>query len=209
MNLLARSSRRSSLLRRAASVLVAAGLVAGLSACAADPLADQYRKGDNKGYVASGFAAKEFDVGQRGTPVSFAGTTDSGAAVSNADYAGDVLVVNFWYAACGPCRAEAPRLEKAYKEFAGKDVAFLGVNIYDQAETSLSFAKNYDLSYPSVIAINDGTVKLAFAAVVPLTAVPVTLVLDKQGRVMARIIGELPDASILTAFVRDALAETS
>ncbi len=199
--------RRSRLLRRAGALALAAALAASLAACTTDPLAAQYRAGDNKGFVAGDFTTKEFAPADRGSPVDFSGQTDAGTRVSSSQYRGSVLVVNFWYAACGPCRLEAPRLEKAYQEFAGKDVAFLGVNIYDQAPQSLAFAKEFGISYPSVIAVNDGGVKLAFASAVPLTAVPVTLVIDRSGRVMARIVGTLPDASILTAFVRDGLAE--
>ena len=53
----------------------------------------------------------------------------------------------------------------------------------------------------------DGAVKLAFAERTPINATPTTLVLDGEGRVAARIIGQLPDASILTTLVRDALEE--
>ncbi|MEN2738141.1 TlpA disulfide reductase family protein [Microbacterium sp. X-17] len=191
----------------AASLVLAGALV--LAGCSNDPLADQYRAGDNKGFVAGDFATKEIAPADRGDPVVFQGTLDNGKPVSNTDYTGDVLVVNFWYAACGPCRVEAPRLESALQSFAGQDVAFLGINTYDQPQTSLSFASDYGVTYPSVIAVNDGAVKLAFANAAPLSSTPVTLVLDKKGRVAARVIGELPDASILTALVRDALAETS
>ena len=55
----------------------------------------------------------------------------------------------------------------------------------------------------------DGAIKLAFAERTPINATPTTLVLDKEGRVAARIIGQLLDASILETLVRDALEETS
>jgi thiol-disulfide isomerase/thioredoxin len=185
--------------------------VGGLAACSSDnPLADQYKSGDNKGYIAAdGFQTKEIAPADRGQPVVFTGTTDSGRKVSSGDYAGQVLVVNFWYAACGPCRVEAPRLEKAVGQFQGESVSFLGVNTRDQAATSEAFAKTYKVSYPSIIAVDDGQVKFDFSKVTPLSSTPTTIVLDKKGRVAARIIGELPDASILTAIVRTALAENS
>ena len=127
--------------------------------------------------------------------------------MSSADYAGDVLVVNFWYAACGPCRAEAADLEKAYSAFEGEDVSFLGINTADAPEAAAAFAETYGVSYPSVMAAEDGAVKLAFAERTPINATPTTLVLDGEGRVAARIIGQLPDASVLTTLVRDALEE--
>lgn len=59
-----------------------------------------------------------------------------------------------------------------------------------------------------MIDVNDGKVKLAFAQVTPIQATPTTLVVDKEGRVAARIIGQLQSASILSTLVRDALGES-
>lgn len=194
--------------RAAASLAVVAALTAGLVACTNDPLAEQYRAGDNKGYIAAnGFQTKEWPADERTAPVEFEGVTETGETVGSADYAGGVLVVNFWYAACGPCRAEAPDLEEAYGAFAGENVAFLGINTADSAEAAAAFAETYDVTYPSLITIDDRAVKLAFAASTPIQATPTTLVLDGEGRVAARIIGEISDASILETMIRTVLEE--
>ncbi len=191
---------------RAASAILALGLVVGLSACSNDPLADQYRAGDNKGFIAAnGFQVKEIAPADRGAPVVFTGATESGTTAASGDYTGKVLVVNFWYAACGPCRAEAPQLEKAFSAFTGKPVSFLGVNTSDAPETAAAFMRDYGITYPSLIAATDGAIKLAFADATTLNATPTTLVIDKQGRVAARVIGQLQDASILQTLVQDAL----
>ena len=197
-------------MRRILSAAAALALVAGLASCSADPLAEQYRAGDNKGYIAAnGFQTQELAPENRGEPVDFSGTLDNGSTASSADYAGKVLVVNFWYATCGPCIIEAPRLEQAYQTFEGQDVSFLGVNTYDQPATALSFARDNGVSYYRLMAVSDAELKLAFADKTPINATPTTLVLDRQGRVAARIIGELPEASILEAMVRTVLAETT
>lgn len=192
--------------RAAASALAVVALVGGLAACSNDPLAEQYRAGDNKGFIAAdGTRIVEIPEAERTDPIEFEGVLDSGGTVSSDDYAGQVLVVNFWYAACGPCRAEAPALEEAHAALAGEDAAFLGLNLQDSAAGSLAFAETYGVEYPSMLATEDGSVKLAFAGQVPLTAVPSTLVLDREGRVAARIIGQLSEASVLETLVRDAL----
>lgn len=196
-------------LARAASALAALALVTSLAACASDPLAEAYRNGDNKGYISGDFRVTEIPAADRREPIRFSGRTEAGAEVSDADYAGQVLVVNFWYANCGPCRAEAGFLEQVHQEFAPQGAAFLGLNIYDQAETAAAFAKSFDVTYPSLIAIADAPLKLAFAEAAPLSATPVTLVLDREGRVAARVVGQLEDASILATLVRETLAETS
>jgi peroxiredoxin len=184
-------------------------MIAGLAACADDPLAEQYRSGDNKGFVAAdGFRVVEIPEEERTEPVEFEGVLDIGGTTTSADYAGDVLVVNFWYAGCAPCRVEAAELAAADAAFEGQDVAFLGINLYDGAEASRAFADTYGVEYPSALATEDGSIKLAFAGETPLNAVPVTLVLDREGRVAARLVGQIEDASILETLVRETLEAT-
>jgi peroxiredoxin len=188
-----------------AAAALAGVLALGLAACSDDPLAAQYRAGDNKGYIAGDLSVKEFTAADQPKAVAFDGVLDSGDKVASSDYAGKVTVVNFWYAGCAPCRQEAAQLEKAYQAFDGQDVAFMGVNTYDQAATARSFAKAHGVTYPSVIDADDKSVTAAFAGIVPLGATPSTVVLGKDGRPTARIIGELPSASILTTLIQDAL----
>ncbi|MBP2420803.1 TlpA family protein disulfide reductase [Microbacterium imperiale] len=196
---------------RALIAAVLALLVVGvLAGCvSSDSLAQQYRDGNEKGYIAGDFRVVEIPEADRGEPVVFAGVTETGERVSSDDYRGGVLVVNFWYAACGPCIVEAPLLEEVWQEYQEQGVAFLGVNTYDQPATALSFARDNNVTYPSVIDVNDGKVKLAFAQVTPIQATPTTLVIDREGRVAARIIGQLASASILSTLISDTLAEDS
>ncbi|WP_439592732.1 TlpA family protein disulfide reductase [Microbacterium sp.] len=194
--------------RAAASIVVALGLVGALAACTNDPLAEQYRAGDNKGYIAAdGFRFVEIPEADRTDPIEFEGVLDSGGTTTSADYLGEVTVVNFWYAACAPCRVEAPILEEVNSELAGDGVQFLGVNLYDGAEASRAFAETYGVTYPSALATEDGSIKLAFAGQTPLSAVPVTLVLDRDGRVAARLIGQISEASILSSIVSTVVDE--
>lgn len=195
-------------IRRAAAV-AAAVLLFALTGCAANgPLTEQYRGGNEKGYIAGNFQVVEIPRAERGDPVTFEGRTERGATVSSRDFEGRVLVVNFWYAACGPCIVEAPLLEKVWQKYKEQDVSFLGVNTYDQPATALSFARDNGITYPSVMDVDEGTVKLAFARATPIQATPTTVVLDRQGRVAARIIGQLPSSSILASLVKDTLAES-
>ncbi|MDH6532195.1 thiol-disulfide isomerase/thioredoxin [Aurantimicrobium minutum] len=179
-----------------------------LTGCASDPLAEQYREGSNKNYIAGDGSVTEITVENRGEPITFSGTTENGDTVSSADYLGDVLVVNFWYAGCAPCRAEAPDLEAVFQETAVEGTNFLGVNVRDQAATIISFNERFGVTYPSIID-QDGQAQLSFASQVPPNAVPTTLVLDAQGRVAARILGQLKDPSILTTLITDVAAESS
>lgn len=179
-----------------------------LSGCAsAEPLAEQYREGSGKNYISGDGSISEFAVKDRGAPIEFEGTLDSGLPVSNADYSGEVLVINFWYAACAPCRVEAPDLVALSSKYQDAGASFLGVNIYDQPETALAFARKFDVAYPSVIDADSGTMRMALAGHAPPSAVPTTLVLDKQGRVAARFLGLVEAPSSLDTIIRDLIAE--
>lgn len=192
-------------LRAPAAALFALALLAGCSAN--DPLADQYREGSNKGFIAGDGSVTEIAQSARGEAVSFAGTVEDGSEVSSADYLGEVVVVNFWYASCAPCRAEAPDLQALNAQFTGQGAEFLGVNVRDQAANALAFNESFGITYPSVMDVEDGQMQLAFSGSIPPNAVPTTLVLDAEGRVAARILGQVSTPSILETLIRDAIAE--
>ena len=194
-------------MKRAATIALVA--IFALTGCTAnDGVAGAYGDGTNKGYV-TGEGYTSYDADARVDGADWESTTDTGEAISSDDFAGEVVVLNFWYAACAPCRTEAPLLESLSTKYADKGVQFIGVNVRDQAESSANFAKKFGVSYPSVIDVDNGNVQFAFASSIPANATPTTLVIDKQGRVAARISGELDGTSLLDTFISDALAEDS
>jgi hypothetical protein len=85
-------------------------------------------------------------------------------------------------------------------------VQFVGVNVRDSAATAAAFQRNFKLTWPAIVDSINGSVALAFTGVVTPDAVPTTLVIDKQGRVSARILGRI-DKSILTTLIQSAEAE--
>ncbi|MDH6235632.1 TlpA family protein disulfide reductase [Cryobacterium sp. CG_9.6] len=200
-----RSPRPTRLL--ALTGLVVAALV--LSGCASDPLAAQYREGSSKGFIAGDGSVTEIDASARGEVIEFTGVDENGDTLTSADFAGEVLVVNFWYASCAPCRAEAADLQALNARFTGQGAEFMGVNVRDQAPSALAFNDTYGITYPSVLDVDDGSVQLAFSGSIPPNAVPTTLVLDQQGRVAARILGQVTTPSILETLIRDTVAEGS
>ena len=189
--------------------LLALGAVAAILAlggCASnDPLANAV----NAGTVSTGNGAViEFAPDHRGPAVDFttSDTTD-GSTVSAAALRGHVVVVNFWYASCPPCRTEAPTLAKLATAYAGKGVEFVGVNVYDASAVANAFDRTFGITYPNVLDVDKATVRLAFGTTVPPNTTPTTIVLDAQGRVAARVSGAITDASILEGLLDSTLAE--
>lgn len=190
-------------LRLTAAGVLAAALVAGLAACApaesgAGEIADQ-------GYVSGDGSVRTWDGGERQGPVDITGTDFTGEDVATADWAGDVVVLNTWYAGCPPCRAEAPDLTDLANRYEQDGVRFLGINTEDDAPTAQAFERTFDTPYPS-IEDRDGRVIAALSGVASLQSVPTTLVLDRDGMVAARILGQA-DRSTLETLIDDALAE--
>ncbi|MGO1726330.1 TlpA family protein disulfide reductase [Glutamicibacter bergerei] len=187
------------------SMLVAAVAVP-LAACTVteDPLAKQARSGDNKNYIAGDGAVEEYTVEKRTEPIEINSKTYQGTTVDLSAMRGKPVVINFWYAACAPCRIEAPHLKELSEEF-GDKVPFIGVNVRDEAEASQAFERSFEIPYES-IQDTDGQIQLAMTKYVPLQAVPSTLVLDRKGRVRARVIGAV-DPRILKTLIDTALTE--
>ncbi|WP_394252993.1 TlpA family protein disulfide reductase [Arthrobacter pityocampae] len=202
--------RRSPRLRAHASHLVALLVVTLLiTGCSAQnsSLAEQADAGDNKNYVAGDGSVAEYAPDSRSEPVDIAGKLFDGTTVDSSQWAGGVVVLNVWYAACAPCRVEAPMLQTLSDSFAPEGVKFYGINVRDEKPTAEAFERNFGITYPSFID-RDGKLLLGLTSYVPPQAVPTTLVLDRQGRVSARILG-VADESTLKTLITDALAEGS
>lgn len=195
--------------RRGASITAA--LLAGafmLAACGSenDDLA-QRASNDGTNYVAGDGSVQEYGEGDRGEPVEFESTLFDGSEINSSHWEGEVTVINFWYAACAPCRVEAPDLEEIHQEFADDGVQFYGVNTRDTQPTAEAFERRFGISYPSM-EDRSGEVMLAMTDYVPPSAVPTTLVLDREGRVSARILG-IAEPGVLRALIDTALEEDS
>ncbi|ADU47210.1 TlpA family protein disulfide reductase [Intrasporangium calvum] len=197
--------RRSAL--RWGSAALAGGLVASLAACSEDPnsVAGQARAGDRKNYVSGDGTIERLAPGNRGPAVRLAGTTLEGEPWSIEGTAGAVLVVNVWGSWCPPCIEETPDLQKAWEQVQadGLEVEFIGLDKMESPETGLAFQKANRVTYPS-LAYDGGLPILALQG--KATATPSTLVLDRVGRIAARVSGPVT-TSTLRALVDDVLAE--
>lgn len=196
--------RHGSLTRRtswATALVVAAATLVG---CASSPDATTAAAPD-KGYISGDGTLTLTARAERKAAVDFSGTTLEGKRFDVADHRGEVVVVNVWGSWCPPCIAEAPALEKVARATSADGVQFVGVNTRDQEAAARAHQRRFGVSYPS-IDDQGGRVLLAFRGTLPPTAIPSTLVLDRQGRVAARVLGEV-SATTLRGVVDDVLAE--
>jgi len=118
----------------------------------------------------------------------------SGMTLSGTNYTysvGKVAVVNVWASWCSPCRAEAPTLVAIANKYS--DVAFIGILTRDNPATAEAFQRRFSLPYPTLI---DDSLLIGFKGSLPANAIPSTVLIDKAGRVAARISGAVSVASL-------------
>lgn len=192
---------RSAVVPARRRVLAGLGLAAAaplLAACSGnedDGLAAQAGNADGKNYIAGDGSVAEYAPDKRSEPVEFEATLFDGETITGESLRGAPALLNFWYAACAPCRAEAPHLVALHDQFEPKGVQFLGVNVRDTATTAQAFERRFEIPYPSIEDVR-GDVLLAMTDYVPPQAVPSTLVLDAQGRVAARVLGAAEESTL-------------
>ncbi|KUP98049.1 TlpA family protein disulfide reductase [Thermobifida cellulosilytica] len=193
------SRLRAAALRCAAAVAV----LAALAGCAEG--VDTGAASEDDRYISGDGSSTLFPVEEREQAPQVEGETLDGDRISLADYSGDVVVLNFWASWCAPCRAETPVLNEVSAEHADEGVRFLGVNIKDNRTSAQAFEQNQEVGYPSLYD-QPGEVPQAFRETVPPQAIPSTLVIDRQGRIAARVIGAT-DYNQLTELVDTVVAE--
>ena len=132
---------------------------------------------------------------QRTPPIALAGTTLTGETWTSRALIQKVLVVNVWASWCGPCRAEAPILAALSGKYASQGVQFVGVDTRDSDINGEAFTKTFAIPYPS-LSDRSGQLLLALSGSLPPSAIPSTLVLDRQGRVAGRIIGPVTGSGL-------------
>jgi thiol-disulfide isomerase/thioredoxin len=143
------------------------------------------------GYVAGKGVITTLPVAKRERPGPVAGETLDGQHTSLADRAGKVVVVNVWGSWCAPCRAEAPLLAKAARDLRDRGVVFLGIDSRDLNKAAAqAFVRRYDVPCPSIYD-QSGQTLLAFHGTLPPNAIPSTVIIDRKGRVAARVLGEI------------------
>ena len=98
---------------------------------------------------------------------------------------GKVIIVNFWATWCTPCVKEMPSFENLYRRFRSKGLTILAVSLDKSSSSKVQeFADKYKLSFP-VLLDTDGVAEKLY----PSFTIPFTYVVDKQGRVVARVDG--------------------
>ncbi len=114
-----------------------------------------------------------------------------GKAYELASLKGKVLLLDFWTTWCGPCRREAPMLEKLQRQFRDKDLVVLGINVGEDRETIEKFLKEVRVSFPIAQAGNGEVIEEY-----RVSAFPTYVVIGRDGTIAAHQIGGSGEAKL-------------
>jgi cytochrome c biogenesis protein CcmG/thiol:disulfide interchange protein DsbE len=114
-----------------------------------------------------------------------------GAPLTLSKLRGQVVVVNFWASWCTECKTEQSALNQTWQQFQDSGVVVVGVNFEDTTGDAGDYVRTAGVSYP-VVEDSDSRTALAFG----LRGIPETFVIDKNGRIVDRIIGPVDATSL-------------
>jgi thiol-disulfide isomerase/thioredoxin len=139
--------------------------------------------------------------------VELSGEDLDGEPVSLEELRGKVVVINVWGAWCTDCRREAPDLVEVANGADPEDVAFLGIDARDPSrENARGYVRTFDVPFRSLYDPK-GESLLRFRGTLTPNSIPSTVVLDREGRVAASILGVLPSAGTLESVIEKVVAE--
>ena len=126
-----------------------------------------------------------------GSMPALSGRTLTAGQLNPSDYAGKVVVVNFWNQDCPPCRTEMPLLERESRRLRARGVVVIGIlyvggNWPDDANAARAFLRQVGVSYPNVL-----DERSEFAAKFRIAGIPSTIVVDRSGQMRFRVLGRL------------------
>jgi len=101
-----------------------------------------------------------------------------GRTLGPKDFAGQVVVIDFWATWCGPCHIQARILEPLYREYKGRGVQFLAANIGEDSATVKEFLREKPIPYPVLLDPED-----TISGKLGIQGLPTLMVVDKKGKV--------------------------
>ena len=190
MRLRDRRTARAAAWSAARAGALALGAALALAACEGGAIGQSTAASNGQSFVSGSAGTTVYGATSGPAAPRVTGTLLSGSKFALAEYHGHVVVLNFWGSWCTPCRAEAPSLSQLARHFTPSGVRFLGVDIRDSPATAEAFQSRFGISYPSLNDPGD-EIALDFRDTVPPAGIPTTLVIGRNGRIAARVIGEV------------------
>ncbi|HTV82002.1 MAG TPA: TlpA disulfide reductase family protein [Acidobacteriaceae bacterium] len=103
-----------------------------------------------------------------------------GKSISLAEYRGEVVLLDFWAVDCGGCKLEIPWYVQFCREYHARGLDLIGLDMYGESPAMIrGFMQKAHMEYP--VAVGTDAIGKEFG----VTALPMTLLIDRQGRIAA------------------------
>jgi thiol-disulfide isomerase/thioredoxin len=163
------------------SILVLAAVFAFLFSpirAGADPIPDEVAKA----FADAGLRLLKNSV----SPIDFTINFMDKESIKLSGLKGKVVFLNFWATWCGPCRQEMPSMERLYQKFKDKGFEIAAVNGGENPKDVGAFMKTNKLNFPAALD-KSGEIHTRYG----VRAIPTTVIIDRNGMIIARITGTL------------------
>jgi peroxiredoxin len=98
---------------------------------------------------------------------------------------GKIIILNFWATWCGPCKEEMPSMEALYQHYKERDFVLLTISVdYGGPEPVKKFIEKHHYRFPVLLDPKGKTLDLF-----EINKIPATLIIDKKGKMIGRVIG--------------------
>ena len=118
--------------------------------------------------------------------LNFSFKDTNGKKVSLSDFKGKVILLDFWATWCVPCKQEIPGFIELQNRFGNRGLQVVGLSVDDPLSAAKTYAAQMKMNYPVLLAEGKEDILKAYD---PIPSIPVSIIIDRRGRIAARHIG--------------------
>lgn len=136
--------------------------------------------------AVAAFVASLFLAPSPQAKLNFSFKNIDGKKVSLSEFKGKVIILDFWATWCVPCKAEIPDFIALQEKYGAQGLQVIGLSVDDSQSKAKQYVTEMKMNYPVLLAEGKEDILKAYD---PIPSIPVSIIIDRQGRIIARHLG--------------------